>query len=65
MSDPVLVLDPSAPAKGARDLASAGTPAIRVDGVRKRYGEVEVLKGVDLAVATGQFTAIINRTSSF
>ena len=64
MSDPVLVLDPSAPAKGARDLASAGTPAIRVDGVRKRYGEVEVLKGVDLAVATWQFTAIMGKSGS-
>ena len=64
MSDPVLALDPSAPAKGVRDLASAGTPAIRVDGVRKRYGEVEVLKGVDLEVATGQFTAIMGKSGS-
>jgi len=37
---------------------------IRVDGVRKRYGDVEVLKGVDLAVTAGRFTAIMGKSGS-
>ena len=39
-------------------------PTIRVDGVRKRYGDIEVLKGVDLTLAAGQFTAIMGKSGS-
>ena len=34
------------------------TPAIAFEGVAKRYGTVEVLKDVSLAVPEGQFTAL-------
>ncbi len=44
--------------------APAAEPAIRVEGVRKRYGEVEVLKGADLTLAAGQFTAIMGKSGS-
>ncbi|HTS40659.1 MAG TPA: ABC transporter ATP-binding protein [Xanthobacteraceae bacterium] len=49
--------------------SSGGAPAaqqqiIRVQGVKKRYGDVEVLKGVDLAVNAGQFTAIMGKSGS-
>ncbi len=44
--------------------APAVERAIRVEGVRKRYGEVEVLKGVDLTLAAGQFTAIMGKSGS-
>jgi len=37
---------------------------IRVQGIKKRYGDVEVLKGVDLAVDAGQFTAIMGKSGS-
>jgi predicted ABC-type transport system involved in lysophospholipase L1 biosynthesis ATPase subunit len=45
-------------------VASAAQPAIRVEGVRKRYGEVEVLKGVDLTLGVGEFTAIMGKSGS-
>jgi putative ABC transport system ATP-binding protein len=42
----------------------AAEPAIRVTAVRKRYGDIEVLKGVDLTLAPGQFTAIMGKSGS-
>ncbi len=44
--------------------ATSAAPAIRVKGVKKRYGELEVLKGVDLTLAAGQFTAIMGKSGS-
>jgi putative ABC transport system ATP-binding protein len=38
--------------------------AIRVEGLRKRYGAIEVLKGVDLMLAPGEFTAIMGKSGS-
>ncbi|HTO66883.1 MAG TPA: ABC transporter ATP-binding protein [Bradyrhizobium sp.] len=38
--------------------------AIQVEGVRKRYGELEVLRGVSLTVPAGQFSAIVGRSGS-
>ncbi len=37
----------------------AQNPAIRVTGLQKSYGEVEVLKGVDFAVASGSIFALL------
>ena len=39
-------------------------PAIHVIGVKKRYGDVEVLKGVNLTLGVGQFTAIMGKSGS-
>ena len=47
-----------------RPLASSGAEVINVKGVKKRYGDVEVLKGVDLSVGAGQFTAIMGKSGS-
>ncbi len=44
---------------GGTGVAPAPQLAIRVEGVRKRYGDIEVLKGVDLVLAAGQSTAIM------
>jgi putative ABC transport system ATP-binding protein len=43
---------------------SNADPAIRAAGVRKRYGDIEVLKGVDLTLAKGHFTAIMGKSGS-
>ena len=37
----------------------APTPAIAVRGARKRFGDVEVLRGIDLAVAPGAVVALL------
>ena len=47
-----------------RALAPKDGEIIRVERVRKRYGDVEMLKGVDLTVAAGQFTAIMGKSGS-
>ena len=41
------------------------TPAIvRIQGLRKRFGDNEVLKGIDLEVCAGEVVAIIGRSGS-
>jgi putative ABC transport system ATP-binding protein len=37
---------------------------IQVDGVTKRYGALEVLRGVDLSVPAGKFAAVIGKSGS-
>jgi len=37
---------------------------IRIEGIAKRYGSLEVLKGVDLEIAPGRITAIIGPNGS-
>ena len=39
-------------------------PVVRVEGVHKRFGAVEVLKGIDLTVESGEVVAIIGRSGS-
>lgn len=39
--------------------AAVPTPAIAVAGLRKSYGDVEVLKGVDLDIAQGSIVALL------
>ena len=39
-------------------------PVVQVEGVHKRFGAVEVLKGIDLAVEGGEVVAIIGRSGS-
>lgn len=39
-------------------------PIIEIRGVRKRFGDLEVLKGIDLTVHRGEVVAIIGRSGS-
>jgi polar amino acid transport system ATP-binding protein len=42
----------------------AATPVIEITGLRKSFGTNEVLKGIDLAVTTGEVIAIIGKSGS-
>ena len=39
-------------------------PALRVEGVRKSYGHVEVLKGIDMQVAPGEVACLVGPSGS-
>jgi polar amino acid transport system ATP-binding protein len=45
-------------------LSVAAEPMIRLEGVHKRFGELEVLKGVDLNVAKGEVVCILGPSGS-
>ena len=42
----------------------AGEPILRIENIHKRFGELEVLRGVDLAVATGDVVCVLGRSGS-
>jgi len=42
----------------------SAAPVVRITGLRKRFGQNEVLKGIDLQVAPGEVIAIIGRSGS-
>ena len=47
--------------------SAAGTPAapmVRIEGLRKRFGDLEVLRGVDLTVAAGEVVCVIGPSGS-
>ena len=44
--------------------ATAAAPALQVEGLRKRYGTVEVLKGVSLTARRGDVIALIGSSGS-
>ena len=54
--------DPAGPRR--RPDAAAMTPVLEVQGVTKAYGDVEVLRGIDLAVNEHQAVALIGASGS-
>jgi putative spermidine/putrescine transport system ATP-binding protein len=55
----------TAPAPGAsRGRPAGGVPAIRLAGLRKSYGHVEAVAGVDLEVAEGEFFTMLGPSGS-
>jgi branched-chain amino acid transport system ATP-binding protein len=50
LSDPPETIEPP---------AAAGTPALQIDGLRAAYERVEVLRGVDLTVGSGEVFALL------
>ncbi|WP_079039179.1 ABC transporter ATP-binding protein [Streptomyces sp. Root431] len=53
-------LDPGAPAPGVPD----APPAVRAGRLVRRFGDRVVLKEIDLALAAGEFTALLGRSGS-
>ena len=49
---------------GAAASGTAARPMVRAEGVHKRYGREEVLKGIDLEVATGEVLCLIGPSGS-
>ncbi|HEX9966776.1 MAG TPA: amino acid ABC transporter ATP-binding protein [Solirubrobacterales bacterium] len=42
----------------------AGEPILRIENIHKRFGELEVLRGVDLAVAKGEVVCVLGPSGS-
>lgn len=47
-----------------QSMTRSDTPLVRFQGVRKSFGELEVLKGIDLEVKSGEVVALIGRSGS-
>jgi polar amino acid transport system ATP-binding protein len=45
-------------------LPALARPIVRIQGLRKRFGDNEVLKGVDLSVAPGEVITVIGKSGS-
>jgi len=45
-------------------MMSADKPIVRIEGLQKRFGDLEVLKGVDLAVQKGEVVVILGPSGS-
>ena len=59
-----MITDPGpAPPSAAGDPAAA-TAAVRVSGLRKRYGDVVALAGVDLVIRAGEFFTLLGPSGS-
>jgi len=58
----ITVPGPAQPA-AAGDRAAAA-PAVRVEGLRKRYGDVTALAGVDLTIQAGEFFTLLGPSGS-
>jgi putative spermidine/putrescine transport system ATP-binding protein len=48
----------------SRETAETGTPDIRLTGVRKTYGDVAAVAGLDLEVAVGEFFTLLGPSGS-
>jgi putative spermidine/putrescine transport system ATP-binding protein len=46
------------------DGAAHGTPAVRIEGVVKRFGEVTAVDGIDLEIADGEFFSMLGPSGS-
>jgi ABC-type polar amino acid transport system ATPase subunit len=53
--------------EGVRDAAESApddVPVVRLEGVHKRFGDLEVLKGIDLSVSGGEVLVVIGPSGS-
>ncbi len=61
--EPDAAAPPVAPA-GPEPFPAAGTPAVRLENVRKLYGEVQAVAGIDLDVRDGEFFSMLGPSGS-
>ena len=54
----------SNPEIGAQPTDAAGAPAVRLEGVVKRFGEVVAVAGIDLDIADGEFFSMLGPSGS-
>jgi putative spermidine/putrescine transport system ATP-binding protein len=59
-----MIANPAASEPAAADSGTAAAPAVRVAGVRKRYGSVTALAGVDLTIRAGEFFTLLGPSGS-
>ena len=52
------------PAEPSHATAATAAPIVRIRALRKRFGDNEVLKGIDLEVSPGEVIAIIGKSGS-
>jgi putative spermidine/putrescine transport system ATP-binding protein len=53
-----------APVSAADDTATAGSLAVRLTGIRRTYGEVVAIAGLDLDIAEGEFFTLLGPSGS-
>jgi polar amino acid transport system ATP-binding protein len=51
-------------AAGASEPGASGTPMVLAEGLHKRFGRLEVLRGIDLRVARGEVMCMIGPSGS-
>ena len=44
--------------------SNGSSPALRIDGLHKSYGDLEVLRGIDLSVAEHEVVCLIGASGS-
>ncbi|MEP7022510.1 MAG: ABC transporter ATP-binding protein [Actinomycetota bacterium] len=59
-----MIANPAASQPAAAGDEAAAAPAVRVAGLRKRYGAVTALAGVDLAIRQGEFFTLLGPSGS-
>ena len=59
-----MIANPAASRPAASGSGAAAAPAVRVSGMRKRYGPVTALDGVDLDVEAGEFFTLLGPSGS-
>ena len=59
-----MITDPGPAPPSAAGEPAAAAAAVRVSGLRKRYGDVVALAGVDLAIGAGEFFTLLGPSGS-
>src|SRR5262249_54866775 len=62
--DPVSLMAPGEPSASSPPARGMSEPMIRIEGLRKSFGALEVLKGIDLTVGRGEVVCLIGPSGS-